>query len=138
MRDVTDFAQSSGTLTIGVAWATNPTSSYTFSVKRGFQKKIEVAFEEMLLDVKSRWFRPALIIESSELKIPLIKKALSIICRDYITEPNDKWDVLAKEYEEQYKSSFAKVKFQYDKNESGYIGTSNEEDLDLGSVRMKR
>ena len=94
-RDITDFVQSTGTITVGSAWATTPDSTYTFEAKRGFARKIESAFEEMLIDVRSKGFRPALILESGELKVPLIKKALAMICRDFIVSPDDKWSKLA-------------------------------------------
>lgn len=137
IRDVTDFVQSTGTLTIGSAWASNPGATYTFEVKRGFQKKIEAAFEEMLIDVRSKGFRPALIIESGELKVPLIKKALAMICRDFTSSPDDKWARLADEYEKQYVDRFGKIQFQYDANESGNVSDS-EKDQELGNVRLKR
>jgi hypothetical protein len=137
IRDITDFVQSTGTVTVGVAWATNPDNTYTFEVKRGFALKIEAAFEEILLDVRSKGFRPALIIESGELKVPLIKKALSMICRDFSSGPDDKWAKLAVDYATQYEDLFAKVKFQYDANESGHI-SDGEKDQELGNVRLKR
>lgn len=136
-RVVSDFTQSTGTITVSIAWSTNPTSSYTYSVKRGFAKKVEAAFEEMMLDVRSRGYRPALILESSELKVPLIKKSLALICRDYIQGPEDKWSVMAQDYEKQYSDLFSKVVFQYDIDESGYI-SGTEKARDMGSVRMKR
>jgi hypothetical protein len=137
IRDITDFAQSTGTVTVGVTWATTPDNTYTFEVKRGFALKIEAAFEEMLLDVRSKGFRPALIIESGELKVPLIKKALSMICRDFSSGPDDKWAKLAIDYATQYEDLFAKVKFQYDANESGHI-SEGEKDQDMGHVRLRR
>lgn len=138
MRTVSDFVQSTGTISIPVNWATTPDSTYTFAVKRGFATKIEKAFEEMMLDVQTRGYRPALIIESSELKIPLIKKALALVCRDYITTPDDKWEKLAVEYDTQYRDMFAKIQFQYDRDESGYISGQYEKNQDLGSVRLRR
>lgn len=137
VRDVTDFAQSTGTVTVGVAWTANPSSTYTFEVKRGFQAKIEAAFEEMLIDIRSKGFRPALILESGELKIPLIKKSLALICRDFVVSPDDKWASLANNYAEEYKDLFSKIVFQYDKNESGSV-SKTEENQDMGNVRLKR
>jgi hypothetical protein len=137
VRDVTDYVQSTGTLTVGVAWATTPDSTYTFEVKRGFAKKIEAAFEEVLVDVRNKGFRPALILDSGELKIPLIKKALAMICRDFITAPDDKWTALASSYEAQYLDTFQKVKLQYDEDESGNVADT-EKDQDVGNIRMRR
>ena len=137
-RTITDFVQSTGTITVDTAWETNPTSSYTFQVRRGFAHKIAAAFEETLLDVKSRGYRPALVLESSELKPAHTKKALAMVCRDFIKEAGDKWDVLAATYDKQYADMFAKITFSYDRNQSGYIGGAGEENQDVGSVRLKR
>lgn len=138
VRTVSDFVQSTGTITVDAAFGATPDTTYNYSVNRGFQNKIAAAFDEVMIDVRARGYRPALILESSDLRIPTIKKALAIICRDYATAPDDKWFVLSKEYDEQYKDIFSKIVFQYDRNESGYIGKDYEKDQDIGSVRMRR
>jgi|GEM_PF-2352029 len=137
-RVVTDFVKSTGTITVDAAWATNPTSSYNFTLRRGFQKKIDQSFNEMMLDVNARGYRPALILESSDLKVPLIKKSLALICRDFSKEVDDKWWALSESYEKQYDAMFSKVKFQYDANQSGGIGGEDEQNRDAGSVRLLR
>lgn len=137
VRLVSDFTQSTGTVTVSVAWSSNPTSSYTYILKRGFQDKIEAAFEEMMFDIRAKGFRPALILESNELHVPNIKKALALICRDLIQSPEDKFDLLSENYEEQYKDYMGRLVLQYDVNESGTIEGADK-NKDLGNYRMKR
>lgn len=138
VRNITDFVQSTGTVTADSAFATTPDSTYTYEVTRGFANKISAAFDEVMIDVRARGYRPALIMESSDLRIPTIKKALAMICRDFAVSPDDKWFNLAVEYDKQYKDVFSKITFQYDASESGYIGSDFEKDRDMGSVRLKR
>lgn len=137
VRLVSDFTQSTGTVTVASAWTSNPTSSYTYILKRGFQNKVEASFEEMMFDIRAKGFRPALIIESTELHVPHIKKCLAMICRDLIQAPEDKFDLLSKNYEEQYKDYMSRLVLQYDVNESGTIDGS-EKNKDLGNYRLKR
>lgn len=137
LRKVTNFVQSTATITISSTWGTNPDANYRFIVYKGFEEKIQRAFDEMMVDVIARGYRPALILESRELSIPHIKKTLSIICLDYMTAPNDKWDVLAQRYESQYRQAFDKIRFQYDMNEDGKISAS-ERNQDMGQSRLKR
>lgn len=137
VRNITDFAQSTGTVTVGVAFGTTPTSSYRYILRRGFQHKIRRAFEEIRFEIFSRGNRCALILESSELKIPMIKKSLALICSDYMKEPGDKWEILSKKYESEYQNYMSKLVLQYDTDESGYISGS-EKDKNLGNVRLKR
>ena len=137
VRNITDFVSSSGTVTVGVAWGTTPDSTYKFTVRRGFQKKIRRAFEEVCYEIHSRGNRPALILESSELFIPMVKKSLALICKDYMKEPGDKWDILSQKYEAEYQNYMSKLVLQYDTDESGYISGS-EKDKNMGNVRLRR
>ena len=136
IKVVTDFAQSTGTLTVST-FPTTPTSSYLYIVYRGFKTKVEKAFLEMMFDIRSKGFRPALIIESFELHIPHVKKTLALICRDYSTAPDDKWVLLAALYEKQYIDLMDKLRLQYDVDESGQISGA-EKNKDFGSVRLRR
>lgn len=136
-RQVTDFAQSTGTLTVSPAWTSTPDSTYQYIIRRGYQKKIETAFEEMMFDIRSKGYRPALILESSELHVPNVKKTLALICRDMIQAPEDKYDMLAKHYEEQYKGYMDRLVLQYDTDESGTIEGS-ERNKDISNYRLKR
>ena len=136
-REITDFASSTGTITVGTAFGTTPDSTYHYIAYRGFEAKIDKAFEEMMLEVRQRGFRPALILESSELHIPHVKKTLEMICIDYMKEDGDKWDKLATKYGKEYQNYISKVVFQYDRDEDGLI-TGTDTDNTLGSIRMVR
>lgn len=138
VRTVSDFVQSTGTISISVNWSSNPDNTYPYVVRRSFQTKIQKAFEELMTEIRSRGFRPALIMESNELHVPLVKKTLAMICKDAIKDANDKWHELYKIYTEEFNTAMSKLKFQYDVDEDGTIAGEHEEDQDMGNLRMMR
>ena len=137
VRTVTDFVSSTGTLTVTPNWGTNPDSTYSFIVRRGFAVKIEKAFGEMLDDVRRNGFRPALILESTDLHTPHVKKALAMICKDAMKESDDKWHELYKIYSQEYADAMSKINFQYDMDEGGNIDGTGEQDKEQ-STRLRR
>lgn len=137
LRKITDFVQSTGTITVNATWGTTPDSTYKYILYKGFEDKIQRAFDLMMIDVRAKGYRPALIIESRDLAIPHIKKSLAVICADYMTQPDDKWDVLSKRYNAEYKEYLGLVKFQYDIDEDGNI-SGYEKDQSFTQIRMKR
>lgn len=139
IRTVTDFVQSTGTLSVTPNWSANPDTTYSYVVRRGFAHKIVKAFDELMTDIRNKGFRPALIIESTAIQIPLVKKSLAIICKDFMKEKDDKWDALYKIYSQEYLDAMSKMVFQYDEDESGNIDDiANEKDRDGGSIRLRR
>ena len=133
---ITDFTQSTGTVTTGT-WGTTPDNTYRYVVRRGFQKKIEAAFDEIMFALRAKGNRPALILESSEIHQPLLKKSLQLICKDYMKEPGDKWDELSKTYLSEYIDAMDKVRLQYDTNQDGVIA-GTEANKDIGQIRLIR
>ena len=136
-RNITNFVQSTGTITAGVAFSTTPTSSYKYIVRRGFKVKIERAFDYIMYEIRQKGFRPALILESSDLFLPHLNKTLELICRDYSKESEDKWEILSNMYQERYVDLMSKLTVQYDRDEDGAISGS-EKAVDTGQNRLVR
>jgi len=136
-RKIADFVQSSGTITVSASWGTTPDTNYRYILYKGFEDKIQRAFDLMMIDVQGKGYRPALILESRELAIPHIKKTLALICADYMVQVGDKWDVLSQRYKNEYRETFDLIKFQYDIDEDGNI-SGFEKDQNFGQTRMRR
>lgn len=137
-RIISDFAASSGTVTISVPWSTNPDTTYGYVLRRGFSTKIEKAFSEIMDGIRAKGFRPALILESTDLHTPVVKKALAMICKDLMKEDGDRWHTLYKIYSEEFIQAMNNVVLQYDRDEGGNIAGTGEQDTDMGSLRMRR
>ena len=137
-RTVSDFVQSTGTLTVTPNWSTTPDSTYKYIVYKPFRAKIDYAWDMLMNDIRAKGFRPALIMNSADLKHVHAFKALSMIYTDFIKEKDDVWASMSDRYAGMYEESFAKLKFQYDENESGAIGGETEQDQTAGRLRFVR
>ena len=81
--------------------------------------------------------RAALIIESSQVKVPMIYLTVHFICLDLMKEAGDKWDRLATRYWDLFSTEFGQMKLDYDVDESGSI-TGDEKQRDVTSLRFYR
>lgn len=123
-RTVTDFVQSTGSLSVSPNWSTTPDSTYKYIVYKPFRVKLDFAWEMLMNDVKAKGFRPALIMQSDTLKHVHAFKTLELVCMDFIKsgEADDLWTKLADRYAGMYNDAFGKILFQYDEDEDGAIG----------------
>lgn len=136
-RTVTDFVQSTGSLSITPNWASTPDTTYRYVVYKPQKAKMDIAFEILLNDIRAKGFRPALIMNSADLKFIHAFKTLHLICMDFMKADGDLWSVLSDKYAELYKDSFGKLIFQYDTDESGAIGEA-EKNQTLSRLYMVR
>lgn len=120
-RDVTGFTQSTGVFTITPNWGTNPDNTSVYVVVKSFTKKINAAFEEISTMIYNKGKRHSLILESSQISLPLIFLTLNKICTDLMDEENDKWNLLAKTFSDKFEKAFNNMKLDYDEDESGTI-----------------
>lgn len=138
-RTVTDFVQSTGTLSVTPNWATTPDTTYKYIVYKPFRVKLDAAWELLMNDIRSKGFRPALIMNSADLKQVHTFKTLELICLDFMKtgSVDDLWLVLSEKYGERYQKAFDTLRFQYDENQSGGI-SSGEQDKSPGGLKMVR
>lgn len=127
-RTVSDFVQSTGTLSVTPNWATTPDSTYRYVVYKPFRVKLDFAWEMLMNDIRARGFRPALVMQSDTLRHVHAFKTLELICADFIKsgEPDDLWTKLADRYAGMYNDAFGKLQFQYDDDEDGAIDGAEE------------
>lgn len=137
-RDVTDFVQSTGTITVSPAWVTTPDTTSIYIVVRSFKETIEQGFDEIENMLYNKGKRDALILEGSQIKYPLLYRVLHKICQDCSDEENDKWDRLAKSYDEKFKTSFSTLTLDYDEDESGAIEGTDEEQRGQAGLEISR
>jgi len=120
-RDITGFTQSTSTVSVYPDWATTPDTTSTYRIVKSLSNKIQQAFKKIETSIYNHGNRAALIIESSQIEIPLIYLTVHMICLDLMSETDDKWHTMAKEYMDKYEKSFAAMKLDYDEDESGAI-----------------
>ena len=138
-RTVSDFVNSTGTLSVTPNWTTTPDTTYRYIVYKPFRVKIDFAWEMLMNDIRAKGFRPALIMNSADLKHVHAFKTLELVCMDFMKDGavDDLWRVLSEKYGEKYEAAFAKLRFQYDEDESGAI-SGGEENKGVGNLKMVR
>jgi hypothetical protein len=82
--------------------------------------------------------RDNLILESSQIELPLLFLTIHHICLDLRDEENDKWGLLARDYNEKFNDAFKNMRVDYDVDDSGTISGDEEEQKDLNSFNIFR
>jgi len=123
-RDITGFTLSTGVFTITPNWTTNPDSTSVYVVIKSFANKIQAAFEKVQTLLYDKGKRHELILESSQISVPLIYLTIHVIALDLMDEESDKWDRLATIYGKKFDDAFNNMKLEYDEDESGQIDES--------------
>ena len=136
-RDITGFTQSTGVFTITPNWTTNPDSTSVYIAIKSFAKKIQAAFDSICTMLYDKGKRHELILESSQIALPLTYLAIHIIALDLMDEIDDKWDRIAKLYQDKFDKAFSNMKLDYDEDESGAIDESEQQQSQT-SLRIGR
>lgn len=136
-RDITGFTLSTGVFTVSPNWGTNPDTTSIYIAIRSFSKKIQAAFETLSTMIYDKGKRHELILESSQIALPLTYITIHMIALDLMDEEGDKWDRLSKTYQEKFDKAFNNMKLEYDEDESGAIDES-EKNLGTAELRIGR
>jgi len=137
-RLISGNTQSSGVLTVTPNWTTTPDTTSVYRVIRAFTKQIESSFEKLSDMIYNKGKRHSLILESSQVKIPLKYLTLHFICIDLMKDVDDIWDRRAIMYWERFNESFGAMKLDYDEDESGSISGDDEEQASAGGFHISR
>lgn len=137
IRDISDFVQSTSTLTVTPDWTTTPDTTSVYVVYKSFTKQIVHAFEKICTMLYNKGKRHSLIIESSQIKFPLIYLTIHFICLDFMDQDGDKWQILSERYWDLFNQSFDTLHLDYDEDESGSID-DQEEQRQATSFRILR
>ncbi len=137
-RDITDFVQSTGVLSVSPNWTTNPDNTSQYRVIKPYTDKITQAFEKIETMLYNKGKRHSLILESSQIKFPLIYLVTHNICLDLMEIPEDRWGTLASSYWNKFKDAYDGMAVEYDKDESGFIEGGEEEQSKISSFELRR
>jgi len=123
-RDITGFTLSTGVFTVTPNWGTNPDNTSVYLVVKSFSNKIQAAFDKICTMLYDKGKRHQLILESSQITVPLTYLTIHILALDFMDEERDKWDRIATIYGEKFEKAFNTMKLDYDEDESGAIDES--------------
>lgn len=108
--------RSTGTVTVDTAFGSALTSTSRFVAKRTYQREIDRAWEDIEAMIQTKGYRPALIMNSEDLRPVHLAWTLVKVCRNLSKMQDDIWWKRADTYTEDYANKVAMVKFQYDLN----------------------
>jgi hypothetical protein len=135
-RDISGFVQSTGVFTVSVGWATNPDTTSVYVAVKSYTKKIQSAFDTISTMIYDKGKRHELILESSQISMPLIYLTIHMIALDLMDEEGDKWDRISKIYGDKFEKAFNNMKLDYDEDESGSVddaeGQRSQTELRIG------
>jgi hypothetical protein len=136
-RDITGNVQSTGIISVSPAWATNPDSTSVYRVVKSFTATIDNCFEKIEQMLYNKGKRDALIMEASQIKVPLVYLVIHAIATDLFEEQNDRWDLIRQDYEKKFETAFSTLAIDYDENESGGV-QGDEAQQFTSSIRIQR
>lgn len=120
-RDITGNTQSTSVLTVSPNWGTTPSTDSVYRVIRSWYQVIEQCFEKFEQMLYDRGRRDALILESSQIRVPLVYLVIHTIAADLRTTKDDKFDMLRQEYGDKFQQAFSSLALDYDEDESGGV-----------------
>ena len=136
-RIVSDFVQSTSVISVTPNFVTTPDTTSVYRLVRSFTKKIRQCFEKLETMIYNKGQRHSLILESSQIKFPLIYLTCHFICLDLTASPEDKWALLSSKYWDLFQNEFNNMSVEYDADESGTID-EEEEQRNLSEVKVNR
>lgn len=137
-RDVTGNVQSTGVVSVSPNWTTNPDTTTVYRIIKSFTSKIHTCFEEVETMLYNKGRRHSLVLESSQIKFPLLFLTLAMICLDLSNEEGDQWDRKRIVYHDKFIRMFDTMKLDYDADESGSVQGVGEEGESVNSLRISR
>lgn len=120
-RDISGFTQATGVITVTPNWTTTPDTTSVYVITTSYANKIQSAFNTICTMLYNKGKRQSLILESSQIFLPVLYMTIHIIALDLMDEERDKWDRIAQLYSEKFEKAFANMKLDYDEDESGAI-----------------
>lgn len=121
IRDISSSTQTSGSLSVSPNWTTVPDATSVYRVIRSFTKSIDQSFEKLEQMLYNKGRRDALILEASQIRIPLIYLTIQMIAIDLREEQDDRWDMIATTYADLFDKAFNSLALDYDADESGGV-----------------
>jgi hypothetical protein len=106
--------RSTGTITLETAMGSALTSTSRFTARRSYQREIDRAWEDIEAMIQTRGYRPALIMNSEDLRPVHIDWALVKICKNLARSTDDVWWRRSEAYSEDYQAKLGMVNFVYD------------------------
>lgn len=109
-----------GTISIEASLSTTITSASRFVARRTYQREIDRAWDDVQAMIQSKGYRPALIMNSEDIRPVHLYWTLVKVCRNLSRSPEDIWWRRADTFDSEFQSRSGMLKFNYDSNEDAW------------------
>lgn len=136
-RTISGNVQSTGVVSVSLAFATTPDATSVYRVIKSFYSTIEQCFEKIEQMLYNKGKRDCLILEKTQIKVCLIFLTIATIALDLRDEQGDKWDLIYQDYSKMFETSFTTLKLDYDEDQSGGV-QGQEVQTNINELRVYR
>jgi hypothetical protein len=120
--EITAWNSTTNTATFTPAYSTNIATDLTFNIRGSYQRFINTAYENHVTkDIRNRIGLKARFIDTTVTDNMTIFKALELICFSKVEETEDKWEIRAKKFKQDYSDEYGKLSEPVDYNDDGTI-----------------
>ncbi len=109
-----------GTITLDTSLSTTIDSSSRFVARRTYQREIDRAWDDVQAMIESKGYRPALVMNSEDLRPTHLFWALIKVCRNMSRSPDDIWWKRSEVFEGEFQARLGMLQFNYDSNEDDW------------------
>jgi hypothetical protein len=127
IRTVTDYDSATYKLTFDPAVDTVVTDGLGYCVRKSYQDLIDLAGEQIQERFQQMEKRAYLLIDHTQLKRPIIYKALELHYKNKRKELEDEYDLKMRYYQDNLQVYMETTLWKYDTNSSGELDTTEEE-----------
>lgn len=111
---------STGTVTLDTSLSTTIDTTSRFVARRTYQREIDRAWEDVQAMIQSKGYRPALVMNSEDIRPVHLFWTLVKVCRNLSRSPEDIWWKRAETFDGEFQSRSGMLKFNYDSNEDDW------------------
>lgn len=121
-REITDFVQSTGTVTTA-AFSGAVATGEKYILQRSFSKETKRAFEKVRARLVRAGKNPDKVLDPYDLREPHVFMAVAEICKAQMSDTGEggMWWDLWKDYERQADEAFNGLNLKYDESNDGYM-----------------
>lgn len=112
--------RSTGTISLSTSLASAVDTTSRFVARRTFQREIDRAWEDIEAMIQVKGYRPALVMNSEDLRPVHLCWTLVKICRNLSKSPEDIWWERQKTFNDEFTAKLGMVEFVYDSDEDSW------------------
>jgi hypothetical protein len=117
---IASSARATGTVVLDASLSTTVDSTSRYVARRTYQREIDRAWDDVQAMIQAKGYRPALIINSEEIRPVHLFWSLAKICRNLSRGTDDIWWSRGQSFETEYAARLGQVNFVYDSNQDNW------------------